>query len=59
MPRWKVYRITYKNGGRYAWDWDIWNHVKFMYETQMKETITPDDVALGVYSKYIEVKSWR
>lgn len=48
------WKIQYKkNGTRYAWDWDIWNHVKFMYETIKHTPVTTDDVHLRVFSKYI------
>ena len=55
MVRSGSWRIFYKPGYRYAHSWDIWNHVKFIYETIKLHSITPDDVHLRVFEKYIEV----
>ena len=55
MKRTHVWRIKYKPGTRYEYSWDIWNHVKSMYETYFKSSITTDDVHLRVYEKYIVI----
>lgn len=55
MKRLNCWRIFYKPGFRYEHSWDIWNHVKFMYETMNKKPLSPDDVHLRVFEKYIEV----
>jgi len=55
MRRSRCWRIFYKPGYRYELSWDIWNHIKFMYETMMKKKLTSDDVHLKVFGKYIEV----
>jgi len=56
MNRFGCWRIFYKPGYRYAHSWDIWNHIKFMYETMMGKKLTTDDVHLMVFEKYIEVR---
>lgn len=55
MKKTGTWRIYYKSGGRYAHSWDIWNHIKSMYETFYKMPITSDDVGLRVFGKYIEL----
>lgn len=55
MKRSNCWRIFYKPGYYYAHSWDIWNHVKFMYETMNKKPLYSDDVHLRVFEKYIEV----
>ena len=56
MRRLQNWRIFYKPGTRYAHSWDIWNHIKFMYETMTKKPLSPDDVHLRVFEKYITVQ---
>ena len=55
MSRSGSWRIFYKPGSRYAHSWDIWIHVKFIYETVKLRSIYPNDVHLQVFEKYIEV----
>jgi hypothetical protein len=55
MKRTNCWRLFYKPGHRYAHSWDIWNHVKFMYETMNKKPLSVNDVKLRVFENYIEV----
>lgn len=55
MKRSGRWRIFYKPNFYYAHSWDIWNHIKFMYETMFSKSLTTDEVKLRVYEKYIEI----
>ena len=56
MVRFQNWRIFYKPGIHYAHSWEIWNHIKFMYETMNKKPLSTDDVHLKVFEKYITVQ---
>ncbi len=55
FPRKRIYRIKFKQNGRYMTGWETFNQIKFLYETTKMQKIDWNFFIYQVFSNYIEI----